>query len=250
MNIAYVQAKRWLKPGYFLLQVEAPWLAQKALPGQFAMLRAWEADDPLLARPFSLHDIEGPKVTFLIQVRGKGTKILSKLSKGDRIRVLGPLGRGFPLPRHEVVYLVAGGIGVAPFLFTAKELLQKGKEVILLYGARGKQDLLRLSAFKRLGLTLYLATEDGSVGRQGLVTTLLEEIASQRKGHIFACGPWPMLAAVARWARGKSFPTHLSLEARMACGLGFCLGCTVKRRSKGYLHVCTEGPVVSAGEIF
>lgn len=250
MKAFRVSAKRWLKPGYFLLEIHAPELAQEARPGQFAMLRAWQGDDPLLPRPFSLHDVEGEKVSFLIQIRGRGTKLLARLSAGDIISALGPLGRGFPPPLQERIYLVAGGLGVAPFLFVAKDLVRQGKEVHLLYGARTKEDLLRISIFKKLGVKVSLATEDGSIGHHGLVTKPLEEALVQRSGHVFACGPWPMLEAVARLTREYGIPAHLSLEAQMACGLGLCLGCTVKKKQGGYLHVCTEGPVVPAESVF
>ncbi len=250
MKRARVVFHRPLKGDVFLLGVEEAETAPKVQPGQFCMLRAWPGKDPLLARPFSVHDREGDRLTFLIQVRGRGTALLSRLRAGDEIEILGPLGRGFPAPSGVRVYLVAGGLGVAPFYLAAKELLARGIEVELLYGARSREDLVRLSAFRRLGLTVKVATEDGSLGHRGLVTELLEEALARAEGEVFACGPWPMLQAVAEVGRRHGARTFLSLEARMACGLGLCLGCAVKRRAGGYLHVCTEGPVVPAEAVF
>jgi len=209
------------------------------------MLRAWEGQDPLLARPFSLHDVEEERFAVLYQVRGRGTELLSRLRRGDEISVLGPLGIGFPKPRKKEIFLVAGGIGVAPFLFAAKELLAAGYKVRLFYGARSAADLLRLNAFKRLGISVSLATEDGSRGHRGLVTEPLAKALEHTSAEVFACGPMPMLKAVAKLAQKYEVPAYVSLEARMACGLGLCLGCVVQAR-EGFLHVCREGPVVPA----
>ncbi len=249
MKRTRVKERRFLKPGIFLLTLEVGDLPRPRA-GQFAMLRSWPGQDPLLARPFSIHDQEGSFWSFLIQVRGQGTKILSQLRAGDEVDLLGPLGKAFPAPQEKTVYLVAGGMGVAPFYLAAKELLATKHRCLLLYGARSQKDLVRLSAFKRLGLPFKVATEDGSRGHAGLVTDLLEKALEQEPAEVWACGPWPMLQAVAKTGRRFQVPVYLSLEARMACGLGLCLGCAVKRAGEGYLHVCSEGPVVRAEEVF
>ncbi|WP_456434043.1 dihydroorotate dehydrogenase electron transfer subunit [Thermosulfuriphilus sp.] len=239
---AKVVGRRPLKKGYFLLRLETPLLGL-ALPGQFIMLRPPGAD-PLLPRPFSIHDQEGPYIDLLIQVRGRFTRYLSQVGKGEVFQLVGPLGKGFPELESQAI-LVAGGIGVAPFGLWLKRF----GPAPLIYGARKKDDLVRLSFFKRLSAPLILTTEDGSQGRKALVTGPLEELLQQRPSWVLACGPLPMLAAVARLAEKTSTKVLLSLEAQMACGTGLCLGCVVKKKNGGYLHVCKEGPVVLAEEV-
>ncbi|WP_456369640.1 dihydroorotate dehydrogenase electron transfer subunit [Thermodesulfatator atlanticus] len=249
MKSFLVKAKEEVAPGYVLLTLAGD--LAPAQPGQFVMLRAWPAFDPLLARPFSIHDAAPGLLKILFQVRGRGTTLLAQKKPGDLIEVLGPLGRGFPVEENAPALLVAGGIGIAPFLFFAKRLLEVGRKVVLFYGARGEGDLLCLEEFESLNIPLKISTEDGSKGAKGLVTDLLQTYLSQDgKGIVYACGPMPMLSAVAEVARHFNTKAYVSLEAHMACGLGMCLGCTVARKEKGFLHVCSEGPVVPAEAVF
>ena len=238
--------KEALAPGFFRLRFEG---TLGASPGQFVMVRAWPGFDPLLARPFSVHDQDESSFCLLFQVRGRGTRILAGLREGDRAQILGPLGRGFELSFEGPAILVAGGIGIAPFLFLTKELKARGQEVFLFYGARRTAELLLLEEFEALGAKLFLATEDGSRGERGFVTGPLATFLERNRGTIFACGPMPMLKAVRELAKTHQLKAYLSLEARMACGLGMCLGCVVPRAEGGFLHVCTEGPVVSGEEV-
>ncbi len=232
-----------------LLWLEAQGLSKPPQPGQFVMLRGWPALDPLLARPFSIHDVREDAFAVLYQVRGRGTHLLASLVKGEQVSVLGPLGQGFPAPETPHVWLVAGGIGLAPFLYATKWLRQRGYTVRLFYGARSKEDLLRLKAFRTLGVPLVLSTEDGSCGHQGLITVPLEKaLKKDPQVTIFACGPLPMLKAVAQLAQEYQCPAYVSLEARMACGLGLCLGCALQGR-EGIIHVCRQGPVVAAQDL-
>ncbi len=246
MKTVKVLSQRALKGAYRLLWIEDQGLQGPPQPGQFVMLRAWSELDPLLARPFSIHDVKKGAFAVLYQIRGRGTRLLAELNKGDQLAVLGPLGQGFPLPDTQEVWLVAGGIGIAPFLYTAKWLCQKGFDLHLFYGARSKTDLLRVKAFRELGIPVTLATEDGSCGHQGLVTAPLEKALAQKaQVTLLACGPMPMLKAVALLSQKYGCQAYVSLEARMACGLGLCLGCALKAQ-KGFIHVCREGPVVPA----
>ncbi len=249
MKKAQILSQRKLKGDYFLLWLSREGLRNTPAPGQFVMLRAWPGLDPLLARPFSVHDLREDGFAILYQVRGRGTRLLSQLKKGNLVDVLGPLGQGFPEPTTEEVFLVAGGIGIAPFLLAARHLYQRHK-LSLFYGARSSSDLLRLKAFKELRIPIYLSTEDGSAGVKGLVTEILRKALGQAKTTIWACGPMPMLKAVAELAQEAGVKAYLSLEAKMACGLGLCLGCVVPKGSHGFLHVCTEGPVVEAEVLF
>ncbi len=242
-------SQRRLKGNYFLLWLSREGLRSLPQPGQFVMLRAWPGLDPLLARPFSVHDLREDGFAILYQVRGRGTQLLNQLRKGDPVDVLGPLGQGFPEPTTEEVFLVAGGIGIAPFLLAARHLRERHK-VSLFYGARSSSDLLRLKAFKELRVSIHLSTEDGSAGAKGLVTEILRKSLGRTRATIWACGPMPMLKAVAELTREAQVKAYLSLEAKMACGLGLCLGCVVPKGSRGFLHVCTEGPVVEAEALF
>ncbi len=250
MKKAFVISNRFLKKEYFLLWINEPYVAKNARPGQFVMIKAWPGCDPLLARPFSIHDVDNEKFAVLYQVKGRGTKLLSQLKKGHLLNVLGPLGCGFPDLPPKIIYMVAGGIGIAPFLFTAKYLLNKGHKIKLFYGARTTSDLIQVRAFQKLGIRVILTTEDGSSGYRGLITEPLEKALVMEKAIVFACGPMPMLKAVADIAKRQEVKAYLSLEARMACGLGLCLGCVVPRQNGGFLHVCIDGPVVEAEKIF
>ncbi|WP_168719375.1 dihydroorotate dehydrogenase electron transfer subunit [Thermosulfurimonas marina] len=249
MRPAKVRSRRRLAPGYFLLEIEAPEAAPRARPGQFVRLKAWPGYDPLLPRPFSIHARSEKTLSFLIQERGRATAVLSRLRPGEEVWWDGPLGHPFPLPERGEVWLVAGGVGLAPFFFYLETLRARGLSARLFYGARTRGDLVRLSALERL-CPVQVATEDGSRGRPGLVTDLLRE--ALKKGSpefILACGPPGMLAAVGHLGERAGVPVYLSLEAMMACGRGLCLGCAVSRKGGGYLKVCVEGPVFPAEEV-
>ena len=247
---ARVISQREVSPGYFLLKLEAPEIARRARPGQFVKIKAWEGYSPLLPRPFSIHELENPFVWILYRRRGLGTLLLSKVRGGEVVRIAGPFGKAFPFPKSGPVWLLAGGIGVAPFLFYAEILKEKGFSFRLFYGARSKGDLLRLRRLRVLG-RVSVCTEDGSRGHRGLVTDLVEtELRrGKRPEMIVACGPPGMLSAVGRIGEAYGILTYLSLEAFMACGQGLCMGCVVSRRKGGYLKVCLEGPAVESREV-
>ncbi|MBX6422591.1 dihydroorotate dehydrogenase electron transfer subunit [Thermosulfurimonas sp. F29] len=245
-----VKGQRRLSPGYLLLDLEAPEVAERARPGQFVRVKAWWGRDPLLPRPFSVHEVLGGRIRLLYGVRGPGTETLSRLSRGDVLLLDGPLGRPFPLPERGPVWLVAGGIGVAPFLFYLSELRNRGLPTRLFYGGRSRGDLLRVDRLRELSGALVLTTEDGSRGRKGLVTDPLSRaLGRERPALMVACGPPGLLKAVGRLAEARGIPAYLSLEALMACGRGLCLGCAVARRGGGTLKVCVEGPAVDSREV-
>jgi dihydroorotate dehydrogenase electron transfer subunit len=217
-------------------------------PGQFYMLRGDWGADPLLGRPLSILGEDPKKGTlrFLLKVVGEGTRRLHALQPGERVYGLGPLGRAFPIPalRGKPSVLVGGGVGVPPLVNLAKRFVEHGFPFCFLQGARTREDLLLLDELSELGVKPVLTTEDGSEGIKGLVTAPLEkELASSQA--VYACGPEGMLKAVAAMCRGK-LSCHLSLEARMGCGYGVCLGCVVAVEKNGkriYERVCQEGPV-------
>lgn len=252
---AKVTENRDLGRGVHLLGLEAPALAAQARPGQFIMLRVSHGLDPLLARPFSIHGVESERLLILYKVVGKGTKLLRLARPGKTLSLWGPLGRGFGLSPARPL-LVAGGMGLAPLAFAAARLAAQGRAPRLLCGLPDKDFLAPwvadpASPFGRHGLAVSFSTEDGSLGRPGLVTALLaEELAQGGEGQgVLACGPMPMLKAVAGLCAAQGVPCQVSLEAPMACGIGACLGCAIPAAKGGYLRACQEGPVLDAGAV-
>jgi len=244
----------------YLLRFSSAAMAAQAQPGQFVMVRPTRFSEPLLPRPFSIHRVQGDQVELLFKTVGQGTRQLAALKKGDVLEVRGPLGRGFNLNWDQKPILVAGGMGAAPLLFLAEtwSRSQKKKQkrsFKLFIGARNKGEILRLKEFDQAGAEIFVATEDGSSGRKGLVTRLLARTIRRPipDQSLFVCGPNPMLKAVRDWAVQKGVPCQLSLETHMACGLGACLGCVVARKKGAeiaYVNVCQEGPVFEAQEVF
>jgi len=224
-------------------------------PGQFYMLRGEWGADPLLPRPLSIlgEDPSAGTIRFLLKVVGKGTQRLYELEPGQRVTGLGPLGRPFPrevFPKDRPAVLVGGGVGVPPLVFLAEALCREGSAFTFLQGARSAEDLLCMEELEALGVSPVITTEDGSAAEKGLVTTPLELALAGGSSAVYSCGPEGMLKAVARICSGKA-PSHLSLEARMGCGYGVCLGCVVAVNRDGkrvYERVCQEGPVFD-GEV-
>lgn len=234
--------------------VKAPGIAASSRPGQFVMVRAGEGLDPLLRRPFSIHQVaEGGVLQVLFKVIGKGTKALARLQPGQYMDILGPLGRGFSIAENKQHCLIGGGIGIAPLLFLAKKMLKKiePSSIKVLLGARTKDELASLQDdFASLGLNVQAATEDGSLGKKGLVTDLMVLVHHEDPVTVYTCGPHPMLRAVVQLCRSNKWDCQVSLETMMACGLAACLGCAVPRPDmQGYVHVCKDGPVFDADEV-
>ncbi len=234
-----------LSGGHYLLgfRTEQP---LKPRPGQFFMVGTGERFDPLLKRPFCFLRKEKDSVNILYRVRGRGTELLSRKRPGSEIDVLGPLGNAWPRPgAGKSPLIVAGGVGIASTFPLAARL---GDRAVVLYGARSAEELLLLDGLRALGAELHLATEDGSVGTKGTVMNALGDL-DPGEGHvIYACGPRGMLRAVAEFAKHRGIAGHVSLEERMACGMGACLGCAVKT-TKGYRGVCSDGPVFRIEDI-
>jgi dihydroorotate dehydrogenase electron transfer subunit len=203
---------------YALLTLLAPDIAAVAAPGQFVMA-ALPGARFRLRRPLSVHSVDGERVRLLVEPRGEGTRELVELGVADTLAVAGPLGHGFPLERVRAALLVAGGIGVAPFQFVADVLRARGIPVTATFGFRDEGQARLAGAFEIDDL--WVATDDGSVGRHG---------------------PAPLLAAVRAWTSAAGLSGYASLEAHMACGSGACHGCVVATR-EGYLRVCVGGPV-------
>lgn len=260
---ARVSENRDLGASHFLLTLEAESIAASARAGQFVMLRFTGAWDPFLPRPMSVSDVlpaqkgRPGRIQILHKIVGRGTDRLAHLRTGESLQVLGPLGRPFELPTAAApgaaALLVAGGIGIAIFPFLVGALQRAGLRPILLFGARGAADLVHLDWFASQRVEIRTATEDGSHGRKGLVTDLLEEALRSAAGAIvYACGPHAMLEATGAVVVPAGVPAQLSLESYMGCGIGACLGCVVKLRTAdgwAYRRICVDGPTFAASEI-
>jgi len=237
----------------FRLTLHAPEIAGAAHPGQFVMLQINDGMDPLLRRPFSIHQVSaGGNIQILFKVVGRGTAQLAGVLPGHHIDCIGPLGRGFALEKKDRLCLVGGGMGIAPLYFLARRLLQTGKmseKDFVLLGARNREELsIFVDEFSELGYTVKTATDDGSMGHHGFVTELLDPILPVMK-RVYTCGPFPMMKICADKAFTVDVACQVSLETHMACGLGACLGCAVTGAAGGYLHVCRQGPVFDANEV-
>lgn len=247
--IANVISNKELKPGCFRMAIEAPKIAREAQPGQFLHIHCGGLDGPLLRRPISIHRISKRSVEILYNVIGRGTEILSKKMPGGVVDIIGPLGRGFSVDKasSSVKMLIGGGMGSAPLLGLAEELKRIKTKSIIILGAKSKDRILCDKEFKKLGAQVHIATEDGSAGERSLAVDLARGIIHSKKYKwheicIYAAGPMGMIKALCRMMEGCSLESQASIEERMACGLGACLGCAIDTRS-GYKRVCKDGPV-------
>jgi dihydroorotate dehydrogenase electron transfer subunit len=246
----HVVQRKALPGGYVVLRLNGE--ALEAEPGQFVMLRGDWGFSPLLARPFSLAAVEGPDITLLVKVVGEGSKRLAALQRGDVLRVHGPLGNSFRRPNpDERVLAVGGGVGIAPLHFLARASRPSpGGSLVVVYGGRTRRDLPLAAELAAAAENISFVTEDGSAGDKGLASqTMSDLLARSHFDRVVACGPWPMMAAAAQLAASAGLPCEVSLEAMMACGYGICLGCAVPTTEGGYLHACSDGPVVDASRV-
>lgn len=240
--------------GLFHLLTIAP-LSENIEPkaGQFYMLQAGYGLDPLLKRPLSICSFDEKRLEFLFRIRGKGTTYLSQTQPGDIIYTIGPLGNGYPHPQEEFI-VIAGGIGIASLIALLRQFKDRA---YLFYGARTKSELVMLHEAELLSKETYLSTNDGSAGHRGLITELLMDFIELNPLHktlpVYCCGSNPMLHEIQLIAQKYSLQCHASIEERMACGTGVCLGCVVKVRGDdngfSYKRVCKEGPVFNLMDI-
>jgi dihydroorotate dehydrogenase electron transfer subunit len=251
---AAVIANRHLSSDYNVLELAAPEIAARVEPGQFVMVKPRGQQDPLLRRPFSVFEIlrDGRRgvigLSLLSKRIGISTRRLYDAQPGDHILCLGPLGKPFvPVSPPAEAWMVAGGVGLAPFATLAEALTERGTRSRLYYGGRSAADLFYLDWFERLGVELVLTTEDGSRGVHGRVTVPLErDLTTARNICLYACGPEPMLAAVARLAAASNHRVQVSVERVMGCGLGGCYSCVIPVRNGNRTHFvrsCVAGPV-------
>ena len=233
---------------YFVLKLVSDSELPEIKPGQFAEVYV-DGADVLLRRPISIHyvDRQNKELWLLVQKVGKGTRKMSELKENDIVNVVFPLGNGFTIPeKSEKVLLVGGGVGIAPLLQLGLELKNAGADVSYLLGAKGKSDLVELEVYSKYG-EVFTSTEDGSLGEKGFVT---QNSAFNGKSYdrIYTCGPTPMMKAVAKIALEKGIDCEVSLENKMACGLGACL-CCVEDTKDGHRCVCSYGPVFNVKDL-
>jgi dihydroorotate dehydrogenase electron transfer subunit len=265
---ARVISNKNITGNYFKIKIDAPFIAKQAKPGQFVMVKCSDGIEPFLRRPLSIHRLSviGNRlsvVELLYEVVGKGTGILAEKKSGDALQVLGPLGNGFFLPstinhKPSTIFLIAGGIGVAPLLFLAETLSSiqhqaSSIKIIALIGAKTKTMVLCEKDFKKIGAEVHIATDDGTYGRKGFVTELFKDLLQSTINHklstIYVCGPEPMLKVISAITNKEKILCQVSLETKMACGIGACLGCIVKMKDGTNKLACKDGPVFNANEL-
>jgi dihydroorotate dehydrogenase electron transfer subunit len=255
-----LSAKRW--GVYHSITLVAPDMADQARPGQFVQIAMPAGRDILLRRPFSIHQASrkggwaGTLEIAFIPV-GPGSEWLAHVEAHDFLDVVGPLGRPFPYPREPVnCMLVGGGYGAAPLYFLAQELREKGKRVDMVVGARTQERVFKPIEAKRLSVAVAVTTDDGSLGERGKVTDVLPGMITRCESQVvYACGPNPMLRAVAEYCTEQGIPSQVAVEELMACGMGVCWTCVVPviwRDGKGwnYQRSCVEGPVFSGARVW
>ena len=245
-----VQARR-ISSDVSIITLECPAIAATAKPGNFVNIKVNDATQPLLRRPFSIHNVRGTLVDIMVKSIGPGTTLFCNATEGSTVMALGPLGNCFDRTSEEfqTAILVSGGIGTAPMLFLEKTLAAEGKKAINLIGGRTKNDLLSQNL-----TNCRFATDDGSAGFKGTVVDLLRAelpgLNDEGTLKVFACGPNPMLKALATLCHEHHLTCEISLESMMGCGIGICYGCSVEVKDPDggirSILLCREGPVIDA----
>jgi len=261
---AEVTSNQRLSSDYNIVALAAPAIARGAAPGQFVMVKAGSGHDPLLRRPFSVFEVhrdaagEPMGISLLNKRIGLSTARLYAARPGERIACFGPLGRPFtPVEPPVEAWMVAGGVGLAPFATLAESLRRRGVRSTLFYGARSASELFHLEFFRNLGVEIVLTTEDGTAAERGRIVAPVERALAARSPNapvmLYACGPEGMLAATARIAASHNRTCQVSVERVMGCGLGGCYSCVLpmldERAERHYVRSCITGPVLPADRI-
>ena len=270
---AKILSNKKISYAYYKMVLDAPYIARIAKPGQFVQIKCSDYSEPLLRRPFSIHRANG-NIEILYETVGRGTEILSNKKEGDKIDILGPLGNGFILPQttsddrrksraksrgeqratkaEPRAIIIAGGVGVAPLVCLAEELAKKHIKTIVLIGAKTKGLILCEKDFKKAAHEVYVSTDDGTYGSQGFVSKLFHKILKTTESRfetvVYVCGPQGMLRCIAEICQERNFECQVSLEEKMACGVGACLGCVIKTKTGNKL-ACKDGPVFDSSEL-
>lgn len=246
---AKIKSNDKIGTGLFSMRAESSAIARSWHPGQFvhALPPVDSGRPPMLRRPFSILNSINDEFEFVYRVTGEGTSLLSKMQSGDILDVIGPLGNGFiNIPDSSGKHiLVGGGVGAPPMIALAKYLSAKKFDVELFQGAKDTNDLILNNEMESSNIKYRATTEDGSVGHKGLVLDILPE-ASEQIASVYACGPIGMLKAINKWRSNAKFPYFVSMENKMACGVGVCLGCNVPTIDGKTIRTCIDGPVINA----
>lgn len=244
--------KEKLLEGLYKFSVDAKEIVKVAKPGNFVEIKVNQNLDPFLRRPISIYNLdkENGILEFIFQVKGKGTELLAKKVEGDLIDIIGPLGSGtFKFEDKKNIAIIGGGIGIFPLYELAKQAKNSGINIHTYLGFRNKELVTLEKEFEEVSSKLTITTDDGSYKEKGFaINYLTDDLKEEKTDSIYACGPLPMLKAVKKIAEEKQIPCQISLEEKMGCGLGVCLGCAVKtatstKENPEYVHVCKAGPV-------
>lgn len=235
--------------GIYRMVLHAEKIASEAQPGQFVMVMKPNDAAAFLRRPFGIADADraAGTVTIIYRLVGRGTKAFARMKAGEFLSVEGPIGHGFALGKGKHL-LVGGGLGIAPLIFLARRLPEKP---VFLIGGKNEKEIFWRDLLAPLSEHIYITTDDGSVGTKGFTTALLPNVLlKEQPSDVVTCGPTIMMQGIANIAKAHGLPCEVSLEKRMACGIGVCLGCTFETTSGTRKKVCVDGPVFDAKEVF
>ncbi len=236
------------------ITLHSPDISGKIKPGQFVMVKTGQSKDPLLRRPFSVHQTSSNgHLQLLFKVVGRGTSLLAHAKVGEELSIFGPLGNGFDVDKEKPSCLIGGGLGIAPMLLLAKYISKNKKDcsrdVIILGGRSAGEVEPLIDDFKQFGIKIVTTTDDGSYGQKGFVTDVFKSLELSEETIVYTCGPEPMMEAVKNISGKKNMACQVSIESVMACGMGACLGCTKHGSDGNYVHVCLDGPVFKAEDL-
>ena len=256
--LAKLVEKEEVIKGIYKFSVKASEIVEDAKPGNFIEIRVTDQVEPFLRRPISIYNLDRKNgiLELIFQVKGKGTELLSRKEVGDKIDIIGPLGYGtFKTDKFNKLAVIGGGIGIFPLYELSKEAKAEKKEVHCYLGFRNKDLVMLEKEFEEVTDSLVITTDDGSYKNKGFaIEYLMEDMKKEHYDCIYACGPLPMLKAVQKYANENNIECQISLEEKMGCGLGVCLGCAVKtakspKDAPEYFHVCKGGPVFNARDV-
>ena len=250
--------KEKLAEDIYKFSVEAKEITENAKPGNFIEIKITDQVEPFLRRPISIYNIDEKNgiLEFIFQIKGKGTEILSKREVGQEVDIIGPLGNGvFRFENYQNISIIGGGIGVFPLYELSKRAKKQGKNVDIYLGFRDKKYVVLEDEFKKVSDKLLISTDNGTYCKNGFAINFLKEDLKHKKTDcIYACGPLPMLKSVKEFAEQNNILCQISLEEKMGCGIGVCVGCSVKtakstKEDPKYYGVCKLGPVFDSKEV-
>lgn len=253
VNVKLIK-KEQLKPDILKFTCESKEISNSAKPGQFVEIKVSESYEPFLRRPISIYNVDKDNnlFEFIFQIKGRGTNFLSNIKEGWFIDIIGPIGNGvFEIKDYKNIAIIGGGIGIFPLYELTKEAKGHANTNVYL-GFRNKDFVVLEDKFREVSTNLTITTDDGSYGESGFAINYLEkDLEAKNIDAIYACGPLPMLKAIKKLAEDKKIFCQISLEQRMACGVGACMGCSVKLATEqvNYARVCKDGPVFDSDSV-